>query len=138
MDQRQKKTVLWIMIIRRRYHYGLVYLDPNVIGGQNMLCGQKVSTICQGRIEDKPFLGFTESLTNEFGQTCLITGVTGFTDSNSMYGHWKEYSHRDVLLGIEDRGIKMVIRKGEPIKLPFQFTPPSFEKPKNVVTLKFK
>lgn len=103
-----------------------------------MLCGQKVSTICQDRIEEKPFLGFSESLTNERGQSCLITGITGFTGGNSMYGQWKEYNHRDILLGIEDGGIKMVIREGEPIKLPFQFSPPASEKPRNVVALKFK
>tara|TARA_A200000159_G_scaffold106585_1_gene99252 strand:+ start:9984 stop:10295 length:312 start_codon:yes stop_codon:yes gene_type:complete len=103
-----------------------------------MLCGQKVSAICQGRIEEKPFLGFSESLTNAQGQSCLITGITGFTSGNSMYGQWKEYSHRDILLGIEDDGIKMVIHEGEPIKLPFQFSPPAAEKPKNVVALKFK
>ncbi len=102
--------------IRRKYHYGLVYLSPEIKFGKIPLCGQTVEVVEGSEPTIKKFTGFSDiKHVVQFGGS-IITGITGFTTGEAIFGPWQELNASMWLLGSKDTdGVKLVIYDDSPI-----------------------
>lgn len=125
--------------IRRTYNYAVVYLSPEVCFGGRPLCGQTVEVLGAGEPVNEWFAGFADLSSLKDSEAVMITGLTGYSDTDEVTGPWIELKRHDVYLGATRKnGVVLVVEQGRPIKVKY----PQQDKPKpsrpvnNVVTLK--
>lgn len=106
-------------MIRRRYHYNKLYMNPEIVSGKG-LCGQSVPVLEQdGQEKNVHFAGFVDIAEIKKNSGVMLKNVEAYTKANSMGGgEWIEYAKDEVLLGYEsDEGVFLVLVGGEPFSL---------------------
>jgi hypothetical protein len=100
-------------VIRRRYNYGNVLLNPNIVSDKFCLAGQTVDVLLSsGDIAPFHFVGFQEVA--EFKSVVdaiKLVNISGYSaDDDELFGRWVHYCNRTVLLGCRvDNGVMLCI-----------------------------
>lgn len=93
--------------VRRRYHYGHVLLNPNVVGKNKALCGSSVRVIdklgCHFLV---PLQGFyhLHNNTSVINQNVDICDIDAYTDGDPLFGNWIDYGNNVLMQGHLYRG----------------------------------
>lgn len=119
-------------VIRRRFNYGNVLLDPSIVSDKFCVAGQTVDVrMANGELKHIHFAGFIEvdSFENHPGAVQIIN-VTGYcTSDDALFGHWIEYCRNTALLGCRSpAGVMLCIHRET--RLPRAWCPlPALHKP---------
>lgn len=101
--------------IRRRFNYGIVYLNPDVKTG-NPLCGQTVPVTDGCHTTDIHFAGFLSITEVPSIEGVMISGIDSYTEGDWLFGHWVNYGREDWLLGHHnDEGIYLLLHHDKPV-----------------------
>lgn len=91
--------------VRRRYHYGCVLLDPNVVGNTRALCGNSVNTINHmGLARMLPLGGFRQATKNKICiERVSICDIDAYTADEPLFGRWTYFGENTLLRGFIER-----------------------------------
>lgn len=105
-------------VIRRRYHYNKLYMNPEIISGKGM-CGQTVPVLSHDGVErNVHFGGFLEISKAVNNRGVMLTHIEAFSSEDGHAGNWCEYGRKEVLLGYEkDDSVFLVLVGGKPFSL---------------------
>lgn len=103
--------------IRRHYNYGVLYLNPRLLG-KFAMAGQTVDVVIkQGEFKRIKFAGFTDI--NQLSVTAKrvkIINISGYSHEDTELGPWIDYGRDVTMLGVYINGVVwLVLDHGLPI-----------------------
>lgn len=105
--------------IRRRYNYGHVVMNPNIVGGTVLLCGQTVKVRTKnGEGRNVRFAGFVNSYRSDAPMPRVkLYEIEAFSHETGFGGDWICYGREVTMLGHyhPDDGVYLVLIDGLPM-----------------------
>lgn len=104
-------------VVRRRYHYAAVYLNPNVLNNSRVLCSNHV-TVYDSKgwvmLELKGFINKHDCSGND--DYTVIEDIEAYTPGDTILDQWIELGKDIWLQGIiRNSGVYVVQDSGQPI-----------------------
>ena len=87
--------------IRRRYNYGHVVMNPHIVGGTVLLCGQTVKVRTKnGEGRNVKFAGFIKAKhPDEIHSQVKLYEIEAFSHETGFGGDWIMYGREATMLG---------------------------------------
>ena len=110
-------SYFYMPAIRRRFHYGNVILNPQIVG-KPTAAGRTVDVLLKDQIERIPLLGFLEQRQLPQSHRVKIKNITAYSAESDELGPWLDYGTRALMLGHyspREGGVFLVLKGGLPI-----------------------